>query len=144
MFYKNSVALQLFSISSLLAGFVSMVIFPGFSVSFVFFGISVALMFANIVADSHGSISSEMQSEINGVLNVIKDNEQESQKTIDDITQRMDKAFEDLQTEMANKDRVLDDRMDALYDIVYDSTIDTESFTIPTVTTKSKKISKRR
>ena len=144
MFYKNSVALQLFSISSLLAGFVSMVIFPGFSVSFVFFGISVALMFANIVADSHGSISSEMQSEINGVLNVIKDNEQESQKTIDMITQRIDKAFADVQTEMANKDRVLDDRMDALYDIVYDSTIDTESFTIPTVTTKSKKISKRR
>ena len=144
MFYKNSVALQLFSISSLLAGFVSMVIFPGFSVSFVFFGISVALMFANIVADSHGSISSEMQSEINGVLNVIKDNEQESQKTIDMITQRIDKAFADVQTEMANKDQVLDDRMDALYDIVYDSTIDTESFTIPTVTTKSKKISKRR
>ena len=144
MFYKNSVALQLFSISSLLAGFVSMVIFPGFSVSFVFFGISVALMFANIVADSHGSISSEMQSEINGVLNVIKDNEQESQKTIDMITQRIDKAFADVQTEMANKDRVLDDRMDALYDIVYDSTIDTESFTIPTVTTKSKKISKKR
>ena len=144
MFYKNSVALQLFSISSLLAGFVSMVIFPGFSVSFVFFGISVALMFANIVADSHASLSSEIQSEINGVFNVIKDNGQETQKTIDTITQRIDKAFADVQTEMANKDQVLDDRMDALYDIVYDSTIDTESFTIPTVTTKSKKISKKR
>jgi len=141
MFYKNSVALQLFSISSLLAGFVSMVIFPGFSVSFVFFGISVALMFANIVADSHASISLEMQSEINGVFNVIKDNGQETQKTIDEITQRIDKAFADIQTQMANKDQVLDDRMDALYDIVYDSV---ESFGEPTVTTKSKKISKKR
>ena len=39
--------------------------------AFVFFGISVALMFANIVADSHSSLSSEIQSEINGVFNVI-------------------------------------------------------------------------
>jgi ElaB/YqjD/DUF883 family membrane-anchored ribosome-binding protein len=144
MFYKNSVALQLFSISSLLAGFVSMVVFPGFSVSFVFFGISVALMFANIVADSHASLSSEMQSEINGVFNVIKDNGQESQKTIDEITQRIDKAFEDVQTQMANKDRVLDDRMDALYDIVYDSVESFDQFDVPTITTKSKKISKKR
>jgi len=144
MFYKNSFALQVFSISSLLAGFVSMVIFPGFSVSFVFFGISVALMFANIVADSHASISLEMQSEINGVFNVIKDNGQETQKTIDEITQRMDKAFADIQTQMANKDQVLDDRMDALYDIVYDSVESFDQFDEPTVTTKSKKISKKR
>jgi len=144
MFYKNSFALQVFSISSLLAGFVSMVIFPGFSVSFVFFGISVALMFANIVADSHASLSLEMQSEINGVFNVIKDNGQETQKTIDEITQRMDKAFADIQTQMANKDQVLDDRMDALYDIVYDSVESFDQFDEPTVTTKSKKISKKR